>query len=77
MKNRYNSSMIARGNHIDFGSESCFVSGSEKLIATINLKDIVIIESDDAILVANRKTVGTDIKRLIEKLKKEGKCPYL
>ncbi|NCU41133.1 MAG: hypothetical protein EOM19_00205 [Candidatus Moranbacteria bacterium] len=77
LKNRYNSSMIARGNHIDFGSESCFVSGSEKLIATINLKDIVVVESDDAILVANRKTVGTDIKRLIEKLKKEGKCPYL
>ncbi|QQS60988.1 MAG: mannose-1-phosphate guanylyltransferase [Candidatus Moraniibacteriota bacterium] len=77
LKNRYNSSIVAKGNHIDLGSKECFISGQNKLITTLNLKNIVIIDSEDAILVADRKTVGSDIKKLIDKLKKEGKCPYL
>jgi len=75
--NRYNSTLIAKGNHIDLGSDGCFISGKEKLITTLNLKDIIVIESEDAVLVADRKTVGEDIKKLIKKLKDEGKCPYL
>jgi len=77
LNNRYSSSMIARGNHIDLGSDKCYVNARDRLIATLNLKNIVIIESDDALLVADRKTVGEDIKKLIKKLKEEGKCPYL
>lgn len=77
LKNRYNSTIIAKGNHIDLGSTECFIQGQDKLIATLNLKNIVVIDSEDAILIADRKTVGNDIKKLIEKLKKEGKFPYL
>jgi mannose-1-phosphate guanylyltransferase len=73
LKNRHGQTLITRGNHTDLGSDGCFVSANKKLIATLNLKDVVIIDSDDALLVANRKTVGTDIKKLLEKLKSEGK----
>lgn len=77
LKGRHGETLIARGNHIDLGSDGCLIAGRDKLIATLNLRDIVIVESDDAIFVAHRKTAGSDIKNLLKKLKDEGKCLYL
>jgi mannose-1-phosphate guanylyltransferase len=68
--------MIVKGNHIDFGSQKCFIHGSDKLIATIGLENIIIVETEDAILIADRKKVS-DVKKIIEKLKADGKHLYL
>jgi len=70
------SSFIVKGNHIDAGSRDCLVYSLDKLVATVGLKDIIIVESDDAILVADRKKVS-DVKKIIEKLKEQGKHLYL
>jgi mannose-1-phosphate guanylyltransferase len=70
------SSFIVKGNHIDDGSRDCLVYSSDKLVATVGLKDIIIVESDDAILVADRKKVK-DVKKIVEKLKEQGKHLYL
>jgi mannose-1-phosphate guanylyltransferase len=64
--------MVRSGHHIDLGSRGTLVHGGKRLIATVNVKDLVIIDTDDALLVADRKSVGSDIKSLIEKLKEEG-----
>jgi mannose-1-phosphate guanylyltransferase len=69
--------LISRGKHIDIGSENTLVYGNEKLIATVGLKDVVIVDMDDALLVARRDQVSTDIKKLIEKFKQEKDSPYL
>ncbi|MFZ5982028.1 MAG: mannose-1-phosphate guanylyltransferase [Patescibacteria group bacterium] len=70
------SPMIVKGNHIDSGSQKCFIHGSDKLIATIGLENIIIVETEDAILIADRKKVS-DVKKIIDKLKEEGKHLYL
>ncbi len=70
------SPMIVKGNHIDSGSRNCFVHGSDKLIATIGLENMIVVETEDAILIADRKKV-TDVKKIIEKLKEDGKHLYL
>ncbi len=72
----FNSSMIVKGNHIDVESKNCLVYSKDKLVATMGLKNIIIVESDDAILVADRNNVG-DVKKIIEKLREEGKMLYL
>lgn len=72
----FESSMIVKGNHIDEGSRDCFIQGQEKLIATLGLKNTIIIESADVILVADRSKVP-EVKKIIEKLKKQNKHLYL
>lgn len=68
--------VVSRGKHIDIGSDQCFVLSSGKLIATLGLSDIIVIETDDAILVANKKN-APDIKPLLEKIKEEHGESYL
>ena len=42
------------------------------MIACIGLKDLVIVDSGDAVLVCHQDRVG-DIKKLLSKLKEEGR----
>jgi len=72
----YDSSIISRGHHIDVDSEGCLVYGADKLIATVGLKDVMIIDTPDAILIAN-KSKAQDVKKLLDKFKEEGKHLYL
>ena len=66
--------MVIHHNHVDVGSKNIFVRGkSDRLIATIGLEDIVIIDTDNALLVARRDQASTEIKKLIQKLEDEGK----
>lgn len=76
MSEQYASSIISRGYHIDVESENCLVYGAEKMIATIGLKDVVVVDMPDAILIAN-KNKAQDVKKLLDKLKAEGKHLYL
>lgn len=72
----YSTGMISRGYHIDVESDRCLVYGGEKMIATLGLKDIIIIDTPDVILIAN-KNKAQDVKILLDKLKAEGKHLYL
>lgn len=49
---------------------------SDKLVATIGLEDVVIIETDDALLVCRRDR-AQDVKQIVERLKKENRNRYL
>ncbi|HLN18735.1 MAG TPA: sugar phosphate nucleotidyltransferase [Patescibacteria group bacterium] len=64
------SSHFVRGEHIDFNCENLLVYGSKKLITTIGVKDLIIVDSDDAILICDRnnsKMVSDVVKQLEEK----------
>lgn len=71
------SKMITRGKHLDIDSKNSLVYGQSKLITTIGLEDIVIVDTDDAILIARRDQVSTKIKKLLEKMKENGEEKYL
>ena len=61
-------SVVVKGNHVDVDSQDSLVYAHDKLIATVGLKDIIIVETEDAILVANRKN-SAEVKKIIEKVK--------
>jgi mannose-1-phosphate guanylyltransferase/mannose-6-phosphate isomerase len=71
------SKMITRGKYLDIDSQNSLIYGHNKLIATIGLEDLVIVDTDDAILIARRDQVSAKIKKLLEKMKKEGEESYL
>ncbi len=68
---------IIHGNHIDLGSKNLLVHGGKRLITTIGIKDLIIVDTDDALLIARRDQVSGDIKKLIEKLKDDGHSDLL
>lgn len=72
----HDSTMISRGYHIDVNSQGCLVYGKDKMIATLGLKDAVIIDTPDVFFVANKNN-AQDVKLLLDKLKAEGKHLYL
>jgi len=49
---------------------------SEKFVATIGIKNIIVIDSKDAILIAD-KSRSEDVKKIVENLKKEKLNKYL
>jgi len=64
-------------SHVDINSKNCLVlSNGKKLVATVNLDNIVIVDTDDALLVMNKNN-SQDVKELIEILKKKGMTDYL
>ncbi len=68
---------IIHADHLDIGSKNLLVHGNKRLIATLGVEDLVIIDTPDALLVARRDRVSGDIKKLIEKLKEEGRSNLL
>lgn len=69
-------SNIVVGTHQGINSENSLIIGQNKLIATVGIKDAIIIETDEAILVCQRDSVQ-DVKKLVEKLDELGHEKYL
>lgn len=65
------------GKHIDINSSNCLIySTKDKLVATVGLDNIVIVETGDILLVMN-KNQPQEIKKLLETLKEKGLEEYL
>ncbi|MEK7516558.1 MAG: sugar phosphate nucleotidyltransferase [Patescibacteria group bacterium] len=68
---------LAVGRHVSVGSEGNLIYGfSGKLIATAGIKNMIIIETDDAILVCPRDRAH-DVKKLVAEIQKRGLKKYL
>jgi len=61
---------LIKGHHIGIDSTRSLIYGDgQKLIATIGIDDLVIVDTPDALLVCKRDQ-SQDVKKLVEKLKK-------
>lgn len=58
---------FAKGEHIDFDSENLLVHGSKKLVVTVGVKDLVIIDTDDVVLICDRNQTNR-ISDVVKKL---------
>ena len=70
-----NDGNAVRGDVINYNTKDCLIHSTNKLVATVGLKDVVIVETKDAILVADKNQVQ-DVKKIVEKLKAEGRTEY-
>lgn len=59
------------GNILDIDTKNSLVVGGKRLIATIGLEDVVIVETEDAIFFG-KKGESQRVKALVEELKKQG-----
>lgn len=65
-----------KGEFFGVGAKNCIVYGDKSLIAAIGVEDIVIAETDDAILVCPRNRVQ-DVRNLVEQMKNSRYKHYL
>jgi mannose-1-phosphate guanylyltransferase/mannose-6-phosphate isomerase len=61
-----------KGDIIALDNNDCFIQAEHKLIATIGLEHIVVVETDDAIMVAHKDRVQ-DVKTIVNQLKKDNR----
>jgi mannose-1-phosphate guanylyltransferase len=64
------------GEHLDFDSENLLVYGDDKLIVTIGAKDLIIVDTPDAILIADRNK-SQMVSDVVKKLEEKGKIKHL
>ncbi len=63
---------VLRGDVLAHDSVDCFVQSTSRLVAVVGLKDHVVVETKDAVLVAPKDRVQ-DVKELVAKIKKSGR----
>ena len=66
-KTNENGNMV-QGDVITIGTQDSIIVGDKKLIAVVGLKDTVIIDTEDALLIC-AKNATQDVKKVIENLK--------
>ncbi len=72
-----NSDNIVKGKHFHMDSEGNLIySYTNKLIATLGIKDSIIVDTEDVLLVCP-KEMAQDVRKIVEQLEKEGKQEYL
>ena len=54
--------------HISIDSKNNLISGSDKIIATIDVEDLIIVDTGDALLIS-KKGSSQKVKKVVEKLK--------
>ena len=63
---------VIKGDVIAKHTNGCLIHGQKKLIATLGVSDLVIVDTPDAVLVANKHQVQ-DVKLIVEQLKRENR----
>lgn len=68
--------VITKGNQVAVDCEDCLIYGQERLIATLGLKNVIVIDTGDVILVADKEK-ALDMKKMVTALKDQNKHTYL
>ncbi len=67
---------VVNGNVITIDTHNCIVQGTNKLIAAVGLRDLIIVDTEDAILICEKHRAG-DIRKVTENLKICNRDEYL
>jgi mannose-1-phosphate guanylyltransferase len=78
LPNDVHGNILINGEHIAENTEDVLVygNGEKRLVVTIGVEDLVIVDSGDVLLIAQRDQ-AQDVRKVVEKLKKENKEEYL
>ena len=66
---------VTHGDVISEDSEGCYLYSESRLVSVVGLKDHVVVETKDAVLVAPRDRVQ-DVKKLVHRLKEQGRYEH-
>jgi len=64
------------GAHLGFETKNCLVEAQSRLVATVGVSDLIIVEMKDVVLVCGREK-AQDVKNIVNTLKEQKKDQYL
>ncbi|MFH1729606.1 MAG: mannose-1-phosphate guanylyltransferase [Pseudomonadota bacterium] len=67
---------MTHGDVINLGCTNCIIVGNESMTAAINVHDLIIVSSPNAVLVSNKEN-AQEVKKVVEQLEKDAKEKYL
>ncbi|QJD60218.1 mannose-1-phosphate guanylyltransferase/mannose-6-phosphate isomerase [Pseudomonas sp. gcc21] len=67
---------VFKGDVLSENTQGTYVNAEHRLVATVGVEDLVIIETKDAVMVAH-KSQTQEVKRIVEQLKRDDRCEYL
>ena len=62
---------VTQGNIFEKNIKDCYIRGDKRLIAAIGVKNLIIVETGDAILIAD-KTQSQEVKDIVNSLTERG-----
>lgn len=68
--------LVASGRHLDRGSHNVLVHGGERLVVTVGLDDVIIVDTPDALLVCHRDR-AEEIKPMLDEIARTAGDRYL
>ena len=68
--------VVRHAQHVGVDTGSTLVFGRDRLVATIGLHDMIVIDTGDAVLICP-KDRAQDVKQIVDELKQRGKTQYL
>ena len=63
---------IVKGDVLTFDTTNCYIENERGIVSTIGVNNLIIINTDDAVLICN-KDQTQDVKKIVETLKKENR----
>ena len=67
---------VINGNAVTVDTKNCIIHGGKKLIATVGIEDIIVVDTEDALLICEKDSAG-NIKKVLENLKICNRTEYL
>ena len=64
------------GQHIGLNTKGCLIHGSRRLVTTIGLEDMIVVDTEDALLICPRDR-AQEVRDLVRKLKECSRQEYL
>jgi mannose-1-phosphate guanylyltransferase len=68
----HNANVFETEHHVEIASTGCYVFSPNKTVALVGVKDLVIVETDDAILITTREG-SQDVGKVVAELKNTGR----
>lgn len=67
---------VITGNAITVDTKNTIIQGDKKLIATVGIENLIVVDTEDALLICEKDSAG-NIKKVLENLKICGRTEYL
>lgn len=71
-----NSNVIEAQHNVQIESSGCYVFAPDKTVALVGVKDIVVVETDDAMLITTRQS-SQNVGKVVKELKNAGKVDLI
>ena len=68
--------VVVNGEHVGIDTKGSLVHGGKRLVATIGLQGMIIVDTDDVLLVCPRDR-AQDVKAVLDELQRRGRDDYL